>query len=71
MATQRLIKTSMNLPEQSIETVRELAAKTGSSMAEVIRRAIETQKFLRETADQGSKILIKDKDDSMRELILL
>ena len=71
MSNQQLIKTSMNLPEQSIANLRELAAKTGSSMAEVVRRAIETQKFLRDTTDKGSRILIKDKDDSMRELILL
>jgi Ribbon-helix-helix protein, copG family len=61
----------MNLPEESIETLRELAKKTGSSMAEVVRRAVATEKFLRDVTAEGSKILIKDKDsDILRELLL-
>lgn len=71
MADQKIVKTSMNLPEESIETLRELAQKTGSSMAEVVRRAVATEKFLRDTAAEGSKILIKDKDsDMLRELLI-
>lgn len=61
----------MNLPQQSIDTLRELAAETGSSMAEVVRRAVATEKFLRTTFAEGSKILIKDKNsDSLRELLI-
>ncbi|MDQ2835331.1 MAG: ribbon-helix-helix protein, CopG family [Acidobacteriota bacterium] len=71
MATQKLVKTSMNLPEQSIDTVRDLASRTGRSMAEVVRRAVDTEKFLRDTISDGSKILIKDKDNTMRELVIL
>jgi len=71
MADQKIVRTSMNLPEESIETLRELAQKTGSSMAEVVRRAVATEKFLRDTAAEGSKILIKDKDsDMLRELLI-
>jgi hypothetical protein len=70
MAEPKIIKTSMNLPEQSIETLRDLAQRTGSSMAEVVRRAVATEKFLRDATGEGSKILIKDKDSSIRELIL-
>lgn len=65
-----MVKTSMTLPEQSIETLRELSKATGTSMAEVVRRAVATEKFLRDTVSEGSKILIKDKDSSLRELIL-
>ncbi len=65
-----MVKTSMSLPQQSMDTLRELAQKTGTNMAEVVRRAIATEKFLRDTAAEGSKILIKDRDNSFRELIL-
>jgi hypothetical protein len=68
---QGLIKTSMNLPAQSLETLRELAKQTNTSMAEVVRKAIEIEKFLRDASGEGSKILIKDKDSSIRELVLL
>lgn len=70
MPLDKIVKTSMNLPEQSIETLRELASKTGASMAEVVRRAVAMEKFLRDTAAEGSKILIQDKNNSIRELII-
>lgn len=70
MPIQKLIKTSMNLPEESLEVLKDLAKRTGSSMAEVVRRSVATEKFLRDTASEGSKILIKDKDNSLRELVL-
>jgi hypothetical protein len=71
MAEQKIIKTSMNLPEESIETIRDLAQRSGSSMAEAVRRAVATEKFLRDLTAEGSKILIKDKNSStLREVIL-
>jgi hypothetical protein len=61
----------MNLPEESIETIRDLAQRSGSSMAEAVRRAVATEKFLRDLTAEGSKILIKDKNSStLREVIL-
>lgn len=65
-----MVKTSMTLPEQSIETLKEISKATGTSMAEVVRRAVATEKFLRDTVSEGSKILIRDKDSSLRELVL-
>lgn len=61
----------MNLPQESVDTLRNLAQQTGSSMAEVVRRAVATEKFLRDTSAEGSKILIKDKDSKdLRELLI-
>jgi len=67
---QRIIKTSMSLPEETVETVRKMAQRANTSMAEIVRRAISTDSFLHDAIDQGSLILIKDKDDSMRQLLL-
>ncbi len=61
----------MSLPENSVETVRELADEAGTSMAEIIRKAIAIQKLLRDTTKRGGKILLRDKDDKTSELILL
>ena len=67
----KLVRTSMNLPEESISILRQMASDTGSSMAEIVRRSIATEKFLRDTFASGSKILIKDKGkDSIRELLI-
>ncbi len=71
MAAQTIVRTSMNLPEESLNTLKELSRQTGTSMVEVVRRAVATEKFLRDTAAEGSKILIKDKgSDIMRELLI-
>ncbi len=71
MSASTIVKTSMNLPQESLDTLRELAVQTGTSMTEVVRRAVATEKFLRDTSAEGSKILIKDKgSDTMRELLI-
>lgn len=70
IAEQKIIRTSMNLPEESVEIVRKMAQRAGTSMAEIVRRAISTDKFLHDAIDEGSLILIKDKDNSMRQILL-
>ena len=67
----QIVKTSMNLPADSLKTLRDLSEETNTSMAEVVRRAVATERFLRDTSANGGKILIKDKDgESIRELLI-
>jgi len=66
----KIIKTSINLPEDAVQAVREIAEKTGSTMANVIRQAISTEKYLQDTTDKGGKILIKDADNTIKELLI-
>lgn len=63
-------KTSINLPEDAVKTLRELSAQRGTTMAEIIRQAISTEKFLHEAASTGCKILIQDKNKSVRQLVI-
>ena len=65
-----MVKTTMDLPQESLDTLRELADKTGVSMAEVVRRSVAIDKFLHDTKSEGGKILIKNKDATVRELIV-
>jgi hypothetical protein len=62
-------KTSVNLPQASVDALKALAEKSGSSMAEVLRRAISTEKFLNDTVEKGGKILIQD-GGTQRELLI-
>ncbi len=66
-----MVKTSMNITEKSLATLKELSTESGVSMAEVVRRSVEVQKFLRSVSSEGGKILIKHKNESMTELKLL
>ncbi len=66
----RLIKTSVTLPEEALNSLKEISANTGASMAEVLRKAIATEKFLQDRIAEGSKVLIEDKDKTLKQLIL-
>jgi len=72
MASPKVIKTSVNLPADALEAVREIASRTGSSMGDVIRQAISTEKYLQDTTLKGGKILIKEKDNdsTLKELLI-
>jgi predicted DNA-binding protein len=69
MAADTTYKTSVNLPQVSVDALKELAEKSGSSMAEVLRRAISTEKFLNDTVEKGGKILIDD-GKSQKQLLI-
>lgn len=64
-------RTSFTLGPDAEATVRELAARWGVSMGEVIRRALGTEKFLTDKQAAGAKILIQEPDKSMKEIVRL
>jgi hypothetical protein len=67
----QLVRASLNLSQDSLNTLRELASESKVTMAEVVRRAVATERFLRDTSASGGKILIKYKNsDLLRELII-
>jgi hypothetical protein len=65
-----IVKTTVNLPEAAIHAVEILAAKRGTTMADVIRRAISTEKFLNDAVEAGGNILIEDKDKRLKQLVI-
>lgn len=64
-------RTSFNLSSEAEEAVRELARRRGVSMGEVIRRALSTEKFLADRQAEGAKVLIRERDGSLREVVML
>lgn len=63
-------KVLVNLSEEDMEKLRAFAKKHGITMTDVIRRALATEQFLDEAKDEGSQILIRDKEKNFRELVL-
>jgi predicted DNA-binding protein len=63
------VKTSLNLPEPAVEALKQIAAKRGVTMAEVVRQAIATEKFLHDEVEKGNKILLEDKDKRLRQVV--
>ena len=66
----KVFKTSVNLPDVTLAALESIAKKRGKTMSQVIRDAIATEQVLQDASDDNSKILIKDKDGSIRQLIL-
>ena len=65
------VKVSVNLPEETVETLRALAKKRGITMTEALRKAIANEKFLNDAKDEGAKILIQDeKSKDIKQLII-
>ena len=65
----KIIKMSVNLSSEVIDVLRELAQKRGTTMTDVLRQAIGTEKFIDEVNEDGGKILIEDKNGKMRQLV--
>lgn len=67
--TRNIVKVSANLPADVVATLRDLAERQGITMTEVLRRAISTEKFIEDTRASGSRILIQDREEKVRELV--
>jgi len=64
------VKTSVYLTQDSIESLKRIAKKRGTTMAEVLRQAVTTTDYLDQATQRGAEILIKDKD-GIKQLVRL
>ena len=62
-------KVSMNLSNEAIATLKELADKRGVTMTEVLRHAIGTEKFLDDVTSKKGEVLIKDKQGKIDRVV--
>ena len=68
--TRTPVKTTLNLSAETSDALRTLAADRNTTFAEVVRRAIRVEQFLHEAQKEGRRILVKDADDTIRELVI-
>ena len=64
-----VVKLSVNLPPGDIAMLRGLAKRRSTTMTEVIRRGIGTQKYLQDAVDKGGKIFVEDRKGRLREIV--
>jgi predicted transcriptional regulator len=62
-------KVTVNLGDEVQAALNEIATKRGVSMTEALRQAIANEKFLQDEINQGSKILIEDKDKNVQRVV--
>jgi hypothetical protein len=65
-----LVKLSINLPPGDVTVIRELAKRRSTTMTEVIRRGIGTEKYLQDAVDKGGKILVEDRRGRLRQIVI-
>jgi hypothetical protein len=64
------VKISANLPQSTIDQLRWLASQRGTTMTEVLRRAVDHEAFLQDSANNQVQILTRDPKGNMGELII-
>lgn len=64
------IKTTVNFSPDSLEDLKKIANERGTSVAEVIRKAVWIESYLHEEIKKGSKILVKSSNNSIKELVI-
>jgi hypothetical protein len=62
-------KVTFNLPDETVQRIKDIAAKNGTTVTEALRQAIESRGFLEDEVDNGGKLLIKDRDQSLKEIV--
>lgn len=62
-------RVTLSLPPEALDFLRTESSRTGASMANLVRRAIANEKFLKTARDQGGNILIEDSDKRLSRLV--
>lgn len=63
-------KVTVNLPDELLNALADSAEKRGITKTEALRQALANDKFLRDTIESESQVLIKEKDGTLQRLII-
>lgn len=62
------VKLTVNLSEEVVDALKEMADEDGTSVTEQLRRAISTQKWLHDVQNRDARILVEDPKRGTREV---
>ena len=65
-----VIRTTVNLQPEAVAALKEMAAGRGTTVAEIIRRAIWMEKYVYDTLKTGGKLLVQEADRTLKELVI-
>lgn len=63
-------KISVNLSDEVLQALRELASRDNVTMTEALRRAISTFKFLQDAQRAGKALLLRDPETKETERLI-
>jgi hypothetical protein len=64
------VKISANLRSETLERLKTLAYERGTTMTEILRRAIEHEQFFSDVINNDGKILTEDSKGNIRQVIM-
>jgi hypothetical protein len=62
-------KVTVNLPEEQVQFLQELAARENSTFTDVLRRSINSEKFFVEQEKLGRKILVETQGEKLMQIL--
>ena len=62
------MKVTVNLPEETVQALRQLADQEGKTFTQSMKEAISLKLFVTDLIDEGSKLLVERPDKSIREV---
>lgn len=62
-------KVTVNLPEDQVQFLQEIAATEDLTFTDVLRRAINSEKFFVQQESTGNKVLVEGPDQRIREVV--
>lgn len=62
-------KVTLNLPEEQVTFLMNLAKKESLTFTDVVRRAINSEKFFVKQEAEGRKVLVEDGNQRIREVL--
>lgn len=63
-------KLTVNLTDDALAALRELAEKRGITLGQALGQAIASEKFLMDEVSRGGKVLIERPNQTVREVVL-
>ena len=63
-------RVTVSLPKEAIDFLKAESARTGSSMGDLVRRAIANQKYLQEANASGADILLSEPGKPTSKLVI-
>jgi predicted transcriptional regulator len=64
-----VVRLSVNLSPEAADALKAIADERHTTITEVVRDAIATEKFLQDEVARESKILVQDKSGNVREIV--
>lgn len=65
----KVVKMSVNLSEEAVEALKNMASERGITVTEVLRHAIGLEKYVDQVQKDHGKILVETSKGQVRELV--